>query len=168
MLPKKSNESQTSSGLLSANKKEYRFQSEKPKSTWQPQVVQGSEHLMELAMMGGDPIVFDTALTDACKLRPDIINFQEENNGCVPLHVASSKGNLPLISLLLRRRASINMQDFFGNTPLLYALDKKHNECAQVTILFSLPTDFDAIVNLLIYFKYFSASHSQWGQHSTC
>lgn len=35
-----------------------------------------------------------------------------------PLHRASAKGNYRLIQLLLKQRASTNIQDSQGNTPL--------------------------------------------------
>jgi hypothetical protein len=129
MLPKKG-EPQP---LLGTKERQRHFASQKAGSGWQPQVVQGSERLMELALQG-DPSIFDLALSEEMQFRPDIINFPEEKNGCVPLHVAASKGNIGLIALLIRRNANVNVQDYFGNTPLLYALHKRHSQAAKVSV----------------------------------
>lgn len=40
-----------------------------------------------------------------------------------PLHLASSNGNLDIVTILLKKRANINQPDSFGNTPIFYASD---------------------------------------------
>lgn len=116
-----------------AKTKKHAFKSQRAASGWQPMVAQGVDRLMELAF-NGDIQEFELCLDEQVKLKPDVLNTREEKNGCVPLHVASSKGNVPLMSLLLRRRANIDAQDFYGNTPLLYAIDKKRTPAALVRI----------------------------------
>jgi ankyrin repeat protein len=132
MLPKKGEPKP----LLASKEKVRHFASQRATSSWQPSTIQGSERLIELAMQG-DPGAFDIALAEECQLRPDIINFPEEKNGCVPLHVAASRGNIGLIALMLRRNAGVNVQDFYGNTPLLYSLHHRHNQAAKVSSNYS-------------------------------
>ncbi len=55
---------------------------------------------------------------------PYVINMKERDNGNVPLHVASSRGDLGLMNFLLQLGAEVNVQDIFGNSPLHYAADK--------------------------------------------
>lgn len=65
---------------------------------------------------------------------PDMINLKEKDHGNVALHVASSKGNLSMASLLLSKGANLNIQDIFGNGPLHYAVDKRRKEMAEMLI----------------------------------
>jgi ankyrin repeat protein len=65
---------------------------------------------------------------------PDMINQKEKDHGNVALHVASSKGNLSMASLLLSKGANLNVQDIFGNSPLHYAVDKRRKEMAEMLI----------------------------------
>ena len=131
MLPKKGEQAP-----LGVKERVREFASTRATSSWQPKVVEGAERLMDLALQG-NPDIFDLALTEEIRQRPDIINFPEERNGCVPLHVAASKGNMGLIALLLRRKASVNLQDFFGNTPLHYALHRSNNHEAKVSQIYN-------------------------------
>lgn len=55
---------------------------------------------------------------------PQLVNTRDRNHGNVPLHVASSKGDVQLISFLLRTGAHLTIQDVFGNSSLHYATDK--------------------------------------------
>lgn len=65
---------------------------------------------------------------------PDMVNQKEKDHGNVALHVASSKGNLSMASLLLSKGANLNIQDIFGNSPLHYAVDKRRKEMAEMLI----------------------------------
>lgn len=65
---------------------------------------------------------------------PDMINLKEKDHGNVALHVASSKGNISMASLLLSKGANVNVQDIFGNTPLHYAVDKKKKDMVDMLI----------------------------------
>ena len=65
---------------------------------------------------------------------PDAVNLKEEENGNVPLHVASSKGNLALVRLLLNRGADIDAQDIYGNAALHYACDKAQKDTVAYLI----------------------------------
>lgn len=65
---------------------------------------------------------------------PDVINVKEKEHGNVALHVASSKGNLSMASLLMSRGANVNVQDIFGNSPLHYAVDKKRKDMVEMLI----------------------------------
>ena len=98
-------------------------------SAFKPEVKVGAERSIELAM-SGDLDEFQKFIEE----HPDMVNTKEESHGNVALHVACSKGNLPLIGLLLRKGAGINTQDIFGNTPLHYAIDKDRIEVVQMLI----------------------------------
>lgn len=65
---------------------------------------------------------------------PDVVNLKEKEHGNVALHVASSKGNLSMASLLMSRGANVNIQDIFGNSPLHYAVDKKRKDMVEMLI----------------------------------
>ncbi len=59
---------------------------------------------------------------------PQSIDMKEPQSGSTAMHVAASKGNLELISLLHQRGANINIPDMFGNAPIHYAVDRSRNE----------------------------------------
>jgi hypothetical protein len=80
--------------------------------------------------LGGDAEKFK----DYMESYPEVINLKDKDHGNVALHVASSKGNLEMASMLLRRGANVNVQDIFGNSPLHYAADKKKKEMAELLI----------------------------------
>jgi ankyrin repeat protein len=65
---------------------------------------------------------------------PDVVNQKEKDHGNVALHVASSKGNLSMASLLLSKGANLNIQDIFGNGALHYAVDKRRKEMAEMLL----------------------------------
>lgn len=65
---------------------------------------------------------------------PNIINVKDETNGNVALHVAASKNNVPMLELLVRKGADIDIQDIFGNAPIHYAVDKERKETTQALI----------------------------------
>ena len=94
-------------------------------SSFKPEVKIGAERSVELAI-SGDIDEFQSHL-DANK---DLINVKDEEHGNVPLHIAASKGNMEMVHYLVRKGASLNVQDVYGNTPLHYALDKNNNEVA--------------------------------------
>jgi ankyrin repeat protein len=94
-------------------------------SSYKPEVKIGAERSIELAI-SGDLDELQSHI-DANK---DIINVKDEDHGNVPLHIACSKGNIDMVHYLVRKGASLNIQDVYGNTPLHYALDKSNNEIA--------------------------------------
>lgn len=65
---------------------------------------------------------------------PQLINTKDRQHGNVPLHVASSKGDLAMVSFLLSRGAETNVQDIFGNGPLHYAIDKGKRAVAEALL----------------------------------
>lgn len=65
---------------------------------------------------------------------PEVVDLKDKRNGNVAMHLAASKGNIPLINFLISRGANMNIQDSFGNSPLHYAVDKSRKE----TVLFLL------------------------------
>lgn len=71
---------------------------------------------------------------DYISVYPDIVNVKEKDNGNVALHIASSKGNVQMASLLLSKGANLNIQDIFGNSPLHYAVDKRRKDMAELLI----------------------------------
>ena len=71
---------------------------------------------------------------DYISLCPDVVNLKEKEHGNVALHIASSKGNIQMASLLLSKGANLNIQDIFGNSPLHYAVDKKRKEMVELLI----------------------------------
>lgn len=94
-----------------------------------PRVAVGTERSMELALSGD----LDS-FAEWIEANQDLINKKEETHGNVPLHVACSKGNMPLINLLLRKGANVNLQDIYGNAPIMYAIDKGKIEVMRVLI----------------------------------
>jgi hypothetical protein len=65
---------------------------------------------------------------------PYVINMKERDNGNVPLHVVSSKGDLGLMNFLIQNGAELHVQDIFGNTPLHYATDKAKRSAVELLI----------------------------------
>lgn len=65
---------------------------------------------------------------------PEVVNIREKENGNVALHVASSKGSVNMVSLLLSRGANPSIQDIFGNTSLHYAVDKGRRDVAELLL----------------------------------
>lgn len=65
---------------------------------------------------------------------PYVVNAKEPNHGNVPLHVASSKGDLGLINTLLSFGADINLQDIFGNAAIHYAADKAKRSAIELLL----------------------------------
>ncbi len=65
---------------------------------------------------------------------PNGVNAKDRSHGSVPLHVASSKGDLSLMSFLLHNGAQINVQDIFGNAPLHYATDKSKRPAIELLL----------------------------------
>jgi ankyrin repeat protein len=59
---------------------------------------------------------------------PEAIDLKDGRNGNVAIHLAASKGNLPLMNFLVSKGANLNIQDMFGNTALHYATDKARKE----------------------------------------
>lgn len=94
-------------------------------SSFKPEVKIGAERSIELAI-SGDLDEFQSHI-DANK---DLLNVKDEDHGNVPLHIAASKGNIEMIQYLVRKGASLNIQDVYGNTALHYALDKSNNDIA--------------------------------------
>ena len=48
------------------------------------------------------------------------VDWQDED-GLAPLHMASSRGDIEIITLLVEHKANTNITDMWGNTPLIYA-----------------------------------------------
>jgi hypothetical protein len=65
---------------------------------------------------------------------PYVVNMKDADHGNVPLHVASSKGDLGLMNYLLQNGAEVNIQDIFGNSPLHYAADKGKRSAVELLI----------------------------------
>jgi hypothetical protein len=65
---------------------------------------------------------------------PYVVNMKDGDHGNVPLHVASSKGDLGLMNYLLQNGAEVNIQDIFGNSPLHYAADKGKRSAVELLI----------------------------------
>jgi len=63
-----------------------------------------------------------------------VINLQDEDHGNVPLHVASSKGNMALVRLLIGSGANVNIPDIFGNAAIHYACDKSQKDVLALLI----------------------------------
>jgi len=85
--------------------------------------------LIELALAG------NVETMDKFLMRhSDVINVKEDQFGNVALHVVSSRDNVPLIELLIRRGANLTIQDIYGNTALHYAVDKERTNAMDVLI----------------------------------
>lgn len=59
---------------------------------------------------------------------PEVIDMKDHKNGNVAIHLAASRGNIPLIEFLFNSGANMNIQDSFGNSALHYAVDKSRKE----------------------------------------
>lgn len=67
-------------------------------------------------------------LKDYVSFFPDVVDARDPAHGNVILHVASSKGNIPLIMFLIQQGANINIPDMHGNTALHYAVDRSRKD----------------------------------------
>mmetsp|Transcript_24477 Transcript_24477/g.40817 ORF Transcript_24477/g.40817 Transcript_24477/m.40817 type:complete len:308 (+) Transcript_24477:169-1092(+) len=67
-------------------------------------------------------------------VHPELVNAKDKDNGNVALHIASSKGNAAMASLLIRHGANVDLQDIFGNSALHYATDKKRDKVVELLI----------------------------------
>jgi ankyrin repeat protein len=56
--------------------------------------------------------------------QPDLVHAKEETNFNTCLHVASSRGLMPVVHMLVAKKVNVNAQDMYGNTALHYACDK--------------------------------------------
>jgi len=119
--------------LVEEKKKKFQFQSSRAKSGWVPQVKEGLDRLMELTFTG-DIAGFESTLALEIMRRPDVINYPDEQNGNVVLHIAASKGDGEMVLLMLRKRANIDAQDYFGNTALFYAIDKGRDDVVHMLV----------------------------------
>ena len=63
----------------------------------------------------------------------DLVNFQK-SNGITPLILATSKGNLKIVELLISKGADINLKDNSGDTPLMCAAWNGYKEIAELLI----------------------------------
>ena len=67
------------------------------------------------------------------ELTKQAINSKNEN-GLTALHKATSEGNLAMAAYLIRNGAQTEVEDNFGNTPLIYAAIKNRLEVAKLLI----------------------------------
>jgi hypothetical protein len=96
---------------------------------------QGSVMLSDPSEFIGVALTGDLEKVREClSICPDMVNMKEKDHGNVALHVASSKGNLSMASLLLSKGANVNVQDIFGNSPLHYAVDKRRKDMVDMLI----------------------------------
>lgn len=65
-------------------------------------------------------------------------NQQDVKNGFTPLHLAAIEGNESMIAQLIVQGASINLQDFYGRTPLNHACMQQHFGSAELLCSSSL------------------------------
>lgn len=63
-------------------------------------------------------------LRELLNSKPELSDEREESSFNTPLHVASSRGFMPIVHLLVSRKVDMNAQDMYGNTALHYACDK--------------------------------------------
>jgi hypothetical protein len=71
--------------------------------------------------------------TEFIELYPELLNRKCER-GNTMMHVACSRGDRVLAEMLIRHGADIEVQDMFGNTPLLYAVDKDRVEIVKMLL----------------------------------
>ena len=67
------------------------------------------------------------------ELTKQAINSKNEN-GLTALHKATSEGNLAMAAYLIRNGAQTEVEDNFGNTPLIYAAMENELEVAKLLI----------------------------------
>lgn len=56
------------------------------------------------------------------------LNNQEKEYGLSALHQSIIINNIPITDKLIKNGANINLQDFYGNTPLMYAINENNKE----------------------------------------
>lgn len=74
------------------------------------------------------------AFKDFVVRNPSAINMKDRQNGNVPLHIAVSRGDLGLVTFMLRSGANPNIQDNFGNSALHYAADKGKTSAMELLL----------------------------------
>ena len=84
-------------------------------------VTDNNEIFLQLAIIYKNFEIIDLIIDDI-----DDINHQEGEYGLTSLHQSISINNIVLIKKLINRNADINIQDFFGNTPLMYAISQNY------------------------------------------
>lgn len=57
-----------------------------------------------------------------------------DTNGCSPLYIAASHGDVALVKHLISAGAHVDQKNQSGFTPLVSALQNSHNDCASVLI----------------------------------
>lgn len=82
------------------------------------------------------------ALNNRCKvikilLRHDkkLVHRKSSKSDCTPLHYAASDGLLEPLAVLINGGAEIDALNMHGRSPLCFASDKGHYECAQYLLL---------------------------------
>ncbi len=61
-------------------------------------------------------------------------NIAETTNEFTPLHYAVAWDNIAVVKNLLAHKANPDLQDIYGNTPLMYCVKENHDECFQLII----------------------------------
>jgi ankyrin repeat protein len=62
------------------------------------------------------------------------INWQDKNEGTTPLFIASWKGHVPIVKLLLDAGADVNIPNIYDNTPLIVASEKGREEIVKMLL----------------------------------
>ena len=63
-------------------------------------------------------------------------NMVDSDNEFSPLHYAVGWNNLTIVKELLNKNANPNIQDIYGNTPLMYCIKEDYTECFNYIISF--------------------------------
>jgi len=62
------------------------------------------------------------------------LNNQEKEYGLTALHQSIITNDIEIIKKLIKKRANINLQDFLGNTALMYAINENNKELIKLFI----------------------------------
>ena len=89
---------------------------------------------LHLAALHGHEIIMAKLLGAGADPEATNVNREEGLDHFTPLHYAAHKGNLEAIRVLLRAGANVNAGDRSGMTPLMRAIEGRHERAAWVLL----------------------------------
>lgn len=74
------------------------------------------------------------AFRDYITSHMDMVNAKDPDRGIASLHVCAGKNYTSLIEVLIRYGGNIDIQDMWGNSALLYAVENEHFEASEILL----------------------------------